>query len=329
MNAHIMITVAHAIIKAVNTKEFPTFCSLILENASAKLQAVKEGQILLQSFGHYIAHFNLFECLVDKEITANLAIIESCFIMRITLTGQSSLYNSSKQVVSETLGNSCALSHFTTGTYDWTLQPGKHKLLLLTFHPGWFMRNSEPFAKLALLTENYLTIKEPECILPHCAITNELFKKFEGIKHEINEEHKTLSNEVYNFIQHCLDYYRKQYYDDNYDLNTIYKMKVSEIVNYINLNYADEMLNSDALLAKEFNISVTSMRRYFKQIRGESVHEYIISVRMDNAVTLLKTTILPIKDIAARAGYSSAAYFSSAFKKLHKKAPSEVSRPIL
>ena len=42
---------------------------------------------------------------------------------------------------------------------------------------------------------------------------------------------------------------------------------------------------------------------------------YIAKKRMDNAQELLKSTTLPVQDIASLSGYDDAAYFTRLFKK--------------
>jgi AraC-like DNA-binding protein len=53
----------------------------------------------------------------------------------------------------------------------------------------------------------------------------------------------------------------------------------------------------------------------FKQQFGASVHEYQTELRMRIALNLLKTTDLPIAEIAERTGYAEPTNFTAAFKK--------------
>ena len=59
--------------------------------------------------------------------------------------------------------------------------------------------------------------------------------------------------------------------------------------------------------------SRTSVERVFRRILGKTVQEKISEMRIDAARRLLSSTALPIKDIAARTGYRSVAYFTRAF----------------
>lgn len=324
MHPHLILTLSNAVIKNITAADFPSFSSLALARASAKLYTMAEGAIFLQSFSNYLAQLEFFECCILEEVTIDMIVIESCFFMPILLMGQSAVHHPLGEVVSETSGNSCTLSHLTAGNYTWTLQPGKHKLLLLTLRPLWFMKKSESYPILAPLTENYLSIKNPYCVLPHCAVAAELFRKFENTTYDIDLAYSSQSSNTYNFIQHCIDRYHEQLLAGNFDLNTFNKMKVLEIADYIELNCGEEILDNVTLLAQKFNLSERSLARYFKQIHHITWHEYVIKVRMLKAIDLLKTSGFLIKDIALKVGYPNQHYFSVAFKKFHKVSPSRV-----
>ena len=294
----------------ITAENFPSFSSIVLARASAKLYTMAQGTILLQSFSNYLAQLEFFECCIGEEVTLDMMVIESCFFMSISLKGQSAVHHPLGEVVSETSGNSCTLSHFTAGNYTWTLQVGKHKLLLLTLRPLWFMKKSESYPILASLTENYLSIKNPYHVLPHCALAGELFRKFENTTYDIDLNYSSQSSNTYHFIHHCIDRYHEQLLAGNFDLNTMNKMKALEIADYIELNCGEEILDNVTLLARKFNLSERSLARYFKQMHKITWHEYVIKVRMLTAMGFLKTTGFLIKDVALKVGYLNQHYFS-------------------
>lgn len=324
MHAQLILILSNSLIQAVNTNDFPSFCTSVLENASAKLYHFSQGELLLQSFSHYMAHIELFEYLVQEETKIDLMILESCFLMPVIRYGKSTLYNLDGEIISETMGNSCTIGHFTAGNYQWKLAAGQHKLLLLTFRPHWFLQKTEIFPELAPLMENYLTIKQPYHVFPHCVFADEIFKHFEQCLHEIDKLHCSQGTDTYNFIDNCINAYRRHLDKCNFDLNTIYKTKALAIADYIELNFADEILDHASLLAQKFNLSERSMLRYFKQARNQTIHDYIIKIRMQHAIGLLETTTLAVKEVAARVGYHNPHYFSTAFKKFYGIRPTEV-----
>ncbi|MEB1805716.1 MAG: helix-turn-helix domain-containing protein [Bacillaceae bacterium] len=70
-------------------------------------------------------------------------------------------------------------------------------------------------------------------------------------------------------------------------------------------------------------LSPSHFSRMFKEETGYNYVEYLMRYRVDRSKNQLKTTLLPIEVIACNHGFSSAAYFSTTFKKLEGVTPSE------
>ena len=62
---------------------------------------------------------------------------------------------------------------------------------------------------------------------------------------------------------------------------------------------------------------------YASEETGMTMTAYIAKIRMDSAQELLKSTALPIQDIASLSGYDDAAYFTRLFKKKTGMSPRE------
>lgn len=86
-----------------------------------------------------------------------------------------------------------------------------------------------------------------------------------------------------------------------------------DILAYISEN-ADKPLSLEHL-AKRASLSPFYFTRVFKKETGFTPHEYIIRARVDLAKFLLKTTDVPIKEIAFRSGFNSECSFCTVFKK--------------
>lgn len=78
---------------------------------------------------------------------------------------------------------------------------------------------------------------------------------------------------------------------------------------------------SIADLARGVGLSEYHFIRVFREQLGMTPRQYIISARMAQARYLLRTTGLPISDIAEQVGYHSASMFSATFKRLHGRSP--------
>lgn len=68
-------------------------------------------------------------------------------------------------------------------------------------------------------------------------------------------------------------------------------------------------------------ISPFHFSRLFKKSTSFSPHQYLQQVRLKHAELLLRNSKLPVTDIAYASGFSSAAYFATAFKQQYKANP--------
>jgi len=75
--------------------------------------------------------------------------------------------------------------------------------------------------------------------------------------------------------------------------------------------------------AQSRGMSVSWFLRNFKQITTMSPMQYILSIRMNNAVSLLETTDYNITEISAIIGYDNPLYFSRIFRKQIGMSPSD------
>ena len=80
--------------------------------------------------------------------------------------------------------------------------------------------------------------------------------------------------------------------------------------------------------AQSRGMSVSWFLRNFKQITSKSPMQYILSIRINNAITLLETTDYNMAEIAAIIGYENPLYFSRIFKKIKGVSPSEYRKNI-
>jgi AraC family transcriptional regulator len=68
-------------------------------------------------------------------------------------------------------------------------------------------------------------------------------------------------------------------------------------------------------LASVAGFSVFHFAKSFKAATGQPPHAFVMSRRVERAKVLLKTTSLPLLEIAYRVGWENAAHFSTAFKR--------------
>lgn len=97
-------------------------------------------------------------------------------------------------------------------------------------------------------------------------------------------------------------------------LNTVEMAK-----EYMNNNFIND-ISLQEVSANCF-ISPFHFSRLFKKITSFSPHQYLQQVRLKHGEMLLKTSTMPVADIAYAAGFSSTAYFATAFKQKYKMNP--------
>lgn len=91
------------------------------------------------------------------------------------------------------------------------------------------------------------------------------------------------------------------------------RAQVEEAATYFNENYNERISIED--YAASLHMSTTWFIRNFKQQIGTSPAQYILSLRIVNAQSLLEQTDYPIGEISTIVGYDNPLYFSRVFKK--------------
>lgn len=115
--------------------------------------------------------------------------------------------------------------------------------------------------------------------------------------------------------------YRRQHQTQAFEHLSPMHKKISEIVQYINENYA-EPLNLTAI-AGRFFISSCHLSRSFKEATGFTFVEYLNSVRIKEAQRLLRESDFKVIRIAELVGFGSIAHFGRVFKTLTGYSPLE------
>lgn len=95
--------------------------------------------------------------------------------------------------------------------------------------------------------------------------------------------------------------------------------KISEIVRFINANYALDLSLSS--LAERSFISKYYLSHSFKEVTGFTLVEYLNSVRTREAQKLLRESKLNITAIATAVGFESATHFGRVFKTINGMSP--------
>ncbi|WP_019640297.1 response regulator [Paenibacillus fonticola] len=89
---------------------------------------------------------------------------------------------------------------------------------------------------------------------------------------------------------------------------------IDDIKKYIQEHYADSNLSLTEL-AKVFFLNPSYLSRTFKKETGTNFIEYLTTIRVENAIALLKEQDMKAFEIAKAVGISDSNYFSTCFKK--------------
>jgi signal transduction histidine kinase/DNA-binding response OmpR family regulator len=104
--------------------------------------------------------------------------------------------------------------------------------------------------------------------------------------------------------------------------NTIDKEFLQKAVDYVNNNLRNSQLSVESI-AELFHISRSQVYRKIKALTGQTVVEFIRSMRLKHALTLMDEKKYNLSEVADRAGFNSLSYFTRSFKEQYGKAPSE------
>lgn len=74
-------------------------------------------------------------------------------------------------------------------------------------------------------------------------------------------------------------------------------------------------------LARQFHLSPTLLKNYFRQIHGKPLHSYLQECRLRQAAQMLTTTALSVAGVAEQTGYHSTSQFGAAFKRRYGLSP--------
>ncbi len=100
--------------------------------------------------------------------------------------------------------------------------------------------------------------------------------------------------------------------------------KIDAVLSYIDTNISLP-LDGESLGAK-FGYHPYYLSRMVKMYTGKTLKQYIITRRIEEGKRLIKTTDLPISEIAPLVGFENGAYFSNCFRDRVKMSPGEYRR---
>jgi AraC family transcriptional regulator len=90
---------------------------------------------------------------------------------------------------------------------------------------------------------------------------------------------------------------------------------------FITQNFANDISLME--IAEHCNVSPFHFSRIFKSFTESSPHHFLLTVRLKHAEILLRSTSLPVMEVAFSSGFNSIEYFTAAFKNKYKCPPAK------
>lgn len=102
-------------------------------------------------------------------------------------------------------------------------------------------------------------------------------------------------------------------------------IQFSPVIKYIQENYMKPINNS--MLGEMFHYHPNYLNRCMILATGKTLHQYLISCRIQKAIDLLVTTSKSVASIAKETGFNDTSHFSRLFKQITGSNPSQYRRP--
>jgi transcriptional regulator GlxA family with amidase domain len=99
---------------------------------------------------------------------------------------------------------------------------------------------------------------------------------------------------------------------------------IRKAIDIVDKHISDSGFGSDEF-CREIGMSRSQLHRKLKAITSQPASEFIRTIRLKRAASLLKDSHLSVEEISFRTGFNSPAYFTKCFKTLFGKTPSEYS----
>ena len=111
-------------------------------------------------------------------------------------------------------------------------------------------------------------------------------------------------------------------FTNNLEIPDLDKKLIIRATDIVNKNLSNSEFTVENL-ATNLNLSRTHLHRKLKSITNQSATEFIRSIRLKQAIALMKEDKYIVKEIGYAVGFNSHNYFTKSFKKQYGMSPSE------
>jgi AraC-like DNA-binding protein len=181
------------------------------------------------------------------------------------------------------------------------------------------------------LNTNYIKLLASSFILTsnkiNDTLNNEEINKIKSlilsIKYEFENQQSDYITLVNNYISAILILFSRKYNKQRFSQKEkLSYQKLLQTIKYIDLHYKENITLD--LLSQNVAYSRCYFSTIFKKCMGMSVWDYICIKRIEEALSLIKTTDKNILDIALECGFNNTVNFNKIFKKYTNLSPSAI-----
>lgn len=295
------------------SKVKPNFCAYPLTGLPWQLIPLQYVNIARQKRKVMGTHLHLLEMDVQKQTLACFTISQAAVFLCFMLRGQVQFSDHTNKSLLHAHASCCHLSYLSEGRIFVQLPKGRHSLLLFVLNKDWFhLDQAEELLGFLPLIKAFSERHSQPLILEQIPINASIRKTLRKIRRSVLLNVVDRAR-VLKYIAHCLHIYHTtlhQRQSKQIDLQE----KGAMLKQYLSENYRFQEACTLKEIQARLDWSHTTLQRIAKQYLGSSIRTYLYKLRLEKAIELLKTSHMPIHEIAVRIGYSSDIAFIRAFK---------------
>jgi AraC-like DNA-binding protein len=153
----------------------------------------------------------------------------------------------------------------------------------------------------------------------HIDSSSDIFSSFENAYQACAKEQEGYEFIVRESLSHIILSLKSKQNQSQTPHTSQQELRIKDMLTWIDLHYADSVTVTQ--LADSAGISVRECQRSFSTTLHTTPMNYLMNYRIATAAELLRTTNLPITEIALRCGFESPSYFTKQFKSVIGKSP--------
>jgi AraC family transcriptional regulator len=238
-----------------------------------------------------------------------------CFCIAIVTNGEYS-FNISKSEYNMYTGHVVV----EKPNFEYSLLPTSGKCTIFNFSNAFFERLcNEPAMKKNTFLANRNSISQ--LLLSNSVIDYLHYKILSANIHSCRLE---VDDTVFELLYEILDSFTdinspESQKNQNYLLPVIERAK-----EYIQQNFKEDIGLRD--IAQNCFASPFHFSRIFRKFTLQSPYQYLLNTRLKHSEILLKSSAMPIAEVAVSSGFSSSDYFATVFKKKYQLMPTDYRR---